>query len=279
MTARILDISPDEYHTDPTGPTLSASAAKTLIMQSPAHCWSEHPKLGAAPRESTDAQDAGTLIHYLLLGRGPTIDIIDADSYRTNVAKELRDESLAAGRVPVLRHKHESAERAAATLRQRIADHGIDLSAGRNEVAIEFEENGLEGPVKCRCLIDHLELGNALIVDVKKIVSADKGTRDRHGFIYGMDIQHASNVSAVTKLEPELLGRVDFKFLFVEVDPPYAVVPCPVSGAFAALGESRWLRAVQLWERCLARDEWPCYEPSPLEPPGWAMAMEEQHHL
>ena len=69
MTASILNVSESEYRADPLSvPSLSASIAKVLIMESPAHAYDIHPKLGNRARKPSAAMDEGTLIHTLLLG-------------------------------------------------------------------------------------------------------------------------------------------------------------------------------------------------------------------
>src|SRR6185503_15222345 len=103
MYTGILNCSIDEYHNDPCEtPSLSASIAKLLIDKSPMHAHAAHPRFGGEKYESSAAQDAGTLIHRLLLGAGKDIETIDADDYRTNAAKAARDAAKAAGRIPVL---------------------------------------------------------------------------------------------------------------------------------------------------------------------------------
>ena len=92
----------------------------------------------------------------------------------------------------------------------------------------------------------------------------------------GYDMQAAAYLSAATRLMPEMAGRIEVVFLFAEVEPPYCVLAAKPSAAMWTLGEVRWMRAVELWARCLAEDEWPGYasEVVTLEPPAWALAGE-----
>ena len=115
------------------------------------------------------------------------------------------------------------------------------------------------------------------IYDVKTIRSADPQSCSRHAYEYGYDIQAAAYRSAVSKLHPKLAGAIDFIFLFVEVEPPYAVHPCRPDGTLRELGERRWQRAVDLWSRCITSDTWPGYSQgiSTLSAPLWALAQEE----
>lgn len=275
MSVRLLQCTEAEYHADPCErPSLSSSIARVLLEQSPAHAWVAHPKLGNIAKASTKPQDEGTLIHTLLLGEGPEIEIIDAGDFRTKAAREARDAAVEAGRLPVLTDAYDAALATAEVLRGRLGDRGIELD-GDSEVAIEWTEPGHDGPVLCRGRLDHVK--GATIYDVKKIQSAAPGARARAAMNYGMDVQHAAYSSALTKLKPELAGRVELIFVFVEIEPPFAVVPCPVSGMFADYGERRWYRAVESWERCLNKSRWPSYTPEPIDVPAWAVVQEETY--
>ncbi len=279
--ARILECTAEEYFADPCEtPSLSQSIARTLVTRSPLHAWTEHPKLGGIRREPTDATKDGDVIHALVLDEGheQIVVVRGFDDFRTKAAREARDEAIAAGRTPVLEHKYESLESAARVLRQNIRAFGIDL-CGQSEVAIEWVEDGNLGDVLCRGKMDHMVLSPeaGAIYDVKKIRSADRRTCERSAAEYGYDIQHAAYISAVERLRPDLAGRVDYVMLFMELEPPYAVVPARPSGTLRELGDRRWARAVATWEDCLARNYWPSYTKAPIEldAPAWALMQEE----
>lgn len=279
MTARLLDVTPAQYLQDPCStPSLSASIAHTLVSRSPLHAWADHPKLGNLQRSSTAAQDDGSIIHRLLLGRGANYEIIHAPDWRTKDAKAQRDQATADGKIPVLVEKFIELKHAADTIGDKLKrDFGIVFD-GDSEVAIEFTEVGNEGPVLCRAMLDHVKMGSPIpIMDVKKTVSADLRSCSKNAYYYGMDIAHAAYTSALSSLVPEITGRADILFLFVEADPPYPIVPARLDGAFKTLGERRWLRAVQLWEKCLAENRWPSYTDSiaTLEAPAWMLTQEE----
>jgi hypothetical protein len=275
--ARVLDVTPEKYHTDPCEtPSLSSSIAHTLVTQSPAHAWIAHPRFGNYRAETTRALDDGSIIHKLLLGKGSEIDVLEYPDFRTNAAREARDNAIAAGRIPIVVGKYEPLETASNHLRQRLEafDLRLDEETGTSEVAIEFDDVGLDGPVRCRSMVDFLHRDGSRIVDLKKIRSADARTCSRHAVEYGYHIQWAAYTSAVEKLFPELTGRVDFLFVFLELEPPYAVVPCRPDGVLRELGTMYWQRAVASWEHCLREDRWPAYTESitELSAPPWALA-------
>lgn len=274
--ARILNVSDDEYFSDPCSvPSLSQSIAKILITESPLHAWLRHPRLGGVPSESTKATDEGTVIHKLLLGKGTDVVVVDAPDFRTKIAQQARDEATAAGKVPMIRHKYDDIVAAAERLRENCAKQGFHLS-GESEVAIEWSEEGEEGPVLCRGRMDHVFIDKGVIYDVKKTASANPKYLARNFVDLGYDIQSAAYPRALEKLRPDLAGRIDFVFLFLELQPPYSVIAARPDGVLREIGAARWSRAVRLWERCLRRNEWPGYadQPITLEAPPWILTQE-----
>lgn len=275
--ARILNVSQEEYFADPCAmPSLSQSIAHTIVSQSPLHAWSKHPKLGnQEQRAPTAALDEGTLIHKLLLGKGKSVRLIVADDFRTKAAKDARDEALNEGCLPVLASKFDEAARVAAILKTNLAQYDIVLD-GESEVAIEWQEEGSHGPVTCRGMLDHVKLDAGIIFDIKKTRSAHPRHLSRHLAEYGYEIQRAAYTSAISKLRPDLVGRVKFIFLFLELDAPHIVLPAELDGQARELGEARWSRAVHIWERCLRTNRWPGYSDNivQLAPAPWALTQE-----
>ena len=117
-----------------------------------------------------------------------------------------------------------------------------------------------------------------MAIDVKTITSADPGTCSRHAYNFGYDIQCAAYTEAITAIKPEWAGRLEFIFLFCELEPPYAVVPRRPDNAMLELGRRRWQRAKEVWKDCLARGAWPGYadDIDTLYLPGWAVAQLEE---
>lgn len=283
MSARILDVTVEQYHRDPCdSPSLSASMANILLSKSPLHAWTEHPRLGAKPDDDeviedddTEAFTKGKVIHTLLLGKGSQVALIDADSFRTKAAREERDEAVALGKVPMLRHKFDELAAAAAHLQDNCRALGYEFG-GQSELAIEWSDAGVNGPVLCRSLLDHVYVDEGVIYDVKTIRNANPRQAARYFVEHGYDLQFTAYTRALATLKPELAGRIEFTFLFLELDPPYAVVPARPDGALREVGQERWKRALQLWERCIAANDWPAYCNSvvTLEAPPWVITQE-----
>jgi PDDEXK-like uncharacterized protein DUF3799 len=268
-TARILDCTEEEYFADPCEvPSLSQSIAGVMLSRSPLHGWSAHPRLGGAPsandeeedeeEETTPALDDGKLLHKLMLGKGVDVVIVHADNFKTKLARQQRDEARDAGKLPIIAHKFDAFVKTAEVLRDRCAQAGYPLT-GESEVAIEWTEPGANGPVLCRCRMDHVFMSDGVILDIKKVRNAHPRKVAATFVDYGYDLQAHVYPRALQALRPELTGRVKFKFLFMELTPPYCVVPADLDGAFREIGTLRWQTAVRLWERCLATGHWPSY--------------------
>lgn len=276
MTARLLPpMTEDEYH---ALPAFSQSIATTLVTRSPMHAFLQHPAHGGKGKRSSKAMDLGTLGHALVLGKGRKIRVIDADNYRTDAAKDARDDAKAAGEIPVLAGDHAEAIEMAGSVLATLDEMGIVLD-GVSEQGIEWdEETALHGPLRCRGMFDHLRLHAGQIVDLKFTADASSPRIERSAIDHGYDVQRAAYVSALEKLRPELTGRVDFLFLFVETEPPHIVNPVRADGAFRELGERRWRRAVNEWASCVAANHWPGYAPAGINnitAPAWAISRED----
>ena len=78
------------YHSDPCPtPSLSSGIARTLISQSPAAAYREHPKLGGKRRESTTAMDTGSLVHSLLANNQDDFEIGNFDNFRSKAIETM----------------------------------------------------------------------------------------------------------------------------------------------------------------------------------------------
>lgn len=279
MSAVRLDISEREYHADPCdAPSLSASIAKTLLLQSPYHAMLKHPKLPGRLIEHSKAMDEGSLIHSLVLDGGTNLCVIYADDYRTNAAKQARDEARVNGLRPVLASKYSPALAVAKAITEQLAAKGITLN-GESGVVLVWNEESSRGPVRCRAMLDHVWPGGFL--ELKTISSADLRTCERQTYALGYDIQLAAYTSALEHLSPANTGRIESIIAFAETDEPHCVSAFRQWESLAELGRKRWRRAVELWARCLAENDWPAYQPAKaigyLSAPAWALTQEIEH--
>lgn len=299
MVARILDITPAEYH---RLPHFSSTRAKMLIQHCASKAWDAHQrKLEAIEAEDeSDADEGvsdekrkrlegGTILHALTLGRGgerivvvPQALLGKGDAYNTKDAKAARDGARAAGLVPVKEPEMPIYLHIASALKERLAAAGHELS-GTSEFAIEWSESTPHGPVLCKGMLDHVELWgdpptNALISDLKIVWDAnpDRCERTADNLCYG--IPACAYTRGLNAVYPSLQGRIGFQFLFCEPRRPFEMWDPPrLSGPFREIGERQWLRAVHAWAEGLATGRWPGYRTPDrveLRAPMWRLHQE-----
>lgn len=269
MTARLLNIGPDEYHRIEA---FSSSIAKIVICQSPAHA--RHAQISGG-RSPTKAMDRGSVMHHLVLGKGKDFEVIDYDDWRTKDAKKNRDDARAAGKTPILKHDFEAASFGAIAIMKELARRGIRLD-GVSEQAMTWEEKSTSGLVACKGIMDHVTADFGIIYDLKIIEDASPSSIERSAENFGHGIQRAAYISGAAKVRPDMAGRTTMRFIFAEPDPPYAVNIVEPDGMFRELGDRRWRRAVEAWGSCAKSGEWPAYgqDVNPITAPMWALSKE-----
>ena len=127
----------------------------------------------------------------------------------------------------------------------------------------------------CKARIDHLRVGpsRAQLFELKTTASAAPRDVERTAESLGYNIAAAAYLRAAWAALPDLRGRIEFCFVFVEIEPPYAVSIFEPDPAFLELGHHRWERAVRIWARCKAEDTWPAYRGlHTLSCPPWVLA-------
>jgi hypothetical protein len=270
------------YHADPAPiPSLSSSCAKTLVQKSPMHAYAEHPRLGATHKDGSDEMDFGSLAHRLLLGKGSDIAELEADTWRGKEAAAFWGKAKAAGKIPCLSKDLVRAEALAGVLLGQMNDMGLGavFDPANKEAQSEVAGFWQEGDVWCRFLVDRLLMSanHAHIFDVKTMSqSAHPRACAARIASMGYDIQRAHYIRGVEALRPDLAGRVNFTFIFVETVAPFAITPVRLDGEWSAIGQSRWERALAKWQECTATNNWPGYANDilRLEAPKWALSQE-----
>ena len=237
-------------------PRLSPSIAKVLLL-CPAKAYLQHRLLGGQQSESTDAQVAGSILERVITLHGLNdIEVIDAPDYKTKDARALRDDAIAAGRFPIIASKYEWYQTTGGILREKIAARLPLFDDALDQVRFEWESNG----VLCSGVMDKFHKdGRATIYDLKSCTSANKSDIERSIVKYGYDVQQAAYVDAVNTIHPSMVGRVDMRFIFYEVKPPYCVTVARLDGSLKMLGESKWCKAKSIWRECLESGVWPEY--------------------
>lgn len=268
----ILTIPSDAYHLDTvaTQPSLSSSIARTLLSRSPLHAWSEHPKLGGVIGKDTDAMDIGTILHSVILeGDLSKIAVLEVDDFRTKAAREMRDDARANGLIPIKAANWAEMQTAIDTVTKRIAAHGAtpDLfKDGKPEQTLVWKE----GSVTCRARLDWLRDDLTAIDDLKTTaMSVSPLALQRSVFNAGYDVQAAFYLRGLKILTGK---DAQFRFVFVEVEPPHDVTVIDLSPAALALANEKVQFAIDIWRKCLMSGNWPGYTTrvATLDPPAWA---------
>lgn len=275
----LIEMPASEYHAESAPqfadvPHLSASIGKILISKTPYHAWRAHPKLGNAEREEKEVFDIGSAAHDLLLeGTAARICVIDADDWRTKVAKEAREEARSNGLRPIL-SKHNAAL-------QKMVEAARKFVAG-SEVAGVFDDGKPEqtaiwkaGDVHCKARFDWLTNDSSMILDYKTTdyISPEFCTRQVERL--GYDFQEAFYRRAVKHtrgVDPQ------FVFLFQETSEPYSCLLVACAPSLHEIAAANVQRAINLWGDCLATDTWPGYGGRIhwAEASAWKMSQYEQ---
>lgn len=263
-----------DYHADKIGdrPSLSRSIAHKLLAQSPLHAWHAHPRLNPEHVEQASGTlDNGTAAHTLMF-EGVEAVIVEADSWRTNAAKEARDQARREGRVPLLAHQAIAVREMVDAVTAQL--DALDISPrpftkGQAEQTLIWEEKG----VLCRARPDWLRDDGTYTDDLK----TTGGSADPHEWARnkiwadGLDLQAAMVRRGVKALTGH---AVDWRFVVVENKPPHALSVISLAPDALALADRKLDRALEIWKRCLDADEWPGYPPriAFAELPPWEEA-------
>ncbi len=273
---RVRLMSPEDYHADPCPePSLSSHVAHILIKQSPRHAWESHPRLNPDFQSDDKHQfDIGRVAHALMLREGiGDLVIVDADSWRTKVAQQQRDEAYAHGKTPLLRHEADevAAMVNAGQLQLAQTEACWAFSDGAPEQTLIWIEKTACGPIWCRARLDWFpRLGN-MFYDYKTTAgSAHPDAFFNSAWDKGYYMQAAfymRGIAAVANIIPR-----DFRFVVQESKRPFALSVCALSSG--ALGEAHEFvtEAIETWGRCLCDDRWPGYSTHIAfadQPPVW----------
>jgi hypothetical protein len=255
-----------DYHSDPCEvPSLSASIAHLLVSKSPLHAWTAHPKLNPDYERVEEPRfDVGTATHALILENREleeTVEIVNADDWRTKAAKEQRDAAREAGKIALLAKQVEDvlammrackAQLEAVEIKPRIF-----AKAGRSEQTLIWQE---ENGVACRALVDWLHDDYSAIDDLKTTKGSAAPVLWMRNNLYAMgaDIQlafHARGVKQLTGIEPEM------RYIVQETHPPYALSVISLGSAALMAAQVKVEHAIARWSVCLETGKWPGYAP------------------
>lgn len=118
--------------------------------------------------------------------------------------------------------------------------------------------------------------GDGIMTDVKKTQDARAPAFERAIMNYRYHVQAALYADAWEWATGEKVR--EFRFLAIEEQPPHAVKIYRIDDTALAEGRRMYREALDLYARCLERDEWPAYdcsEPELIGLPSWLVAQIE----
>jgi len=240
------DIPESEYHADRD--SLSVSGAKTLLKAPALFRWQQdHPV-------HRDVFDFGSAAHALVLGAGAPIKVVDADSWRSKAAQELRDIARRQGETPMLTADYAKVEAMADALSSHTLAMRL-LSEGQPEVSAYCKDEATG--VMRRGRFDWLH--PSLIVDYKSAASADpRELAGRYGTVrkWGYDSQAAWYLDLARDLGHPASA---FAFIFQMKEPPYLVTVAYVDEGDLHDARAANQRALETFRDCTASGVWPGY--------------------
>ncbi|TVR58952.1 MAG: hypothetical protein EA420_16410 [Candidatus Competibacteraceae bacterium] len=290
----------DTYNADPVpGGSLRASVAATLIEASPLHALHADNAL----REATTAMDIGTAAHALILEGDESVLVeVPADDWRTNAAKEARDEARAAGKVPLLTKDvvavHAMVDAFWQQLPPAMAGQFRDA---KKEVTVIWDDAGL----MCRGRFDAYGISEHVLLSYSEHYDDDTGGKHEiaehghGGIIYdlkttagtarpevwaksrmwpGPAVQAAfytRGAKAVTGIEH------DYRLLVLEQNPPHALAIVGLDPHAMSYAQQQADVAISVWRECRATGRYPGYDPVVhwAAPPPWAVRTWEEMKL
>jgi hypothetical protein len=271
-------IPEDAYHADPVQEgSLSHSGAKLLL---PPSCPAIYDWQRKHPKRSSKAQDRGTVVHSLVLGRGQDVAVLDFPNRRTDKYKEAEAKALKAGQIPMLAKDFEQAKEIAAAVK---AHHtaGPLLDEGDPEVSIFWQDD--EHGIWCRARADWLTWidGMPTIADVKTTadVSPEHWAKSAADFAYHMqDPWYRRGLAAVLGCDP---ADVDFIFIVIPTTPPYLPMLYRLHPADVERGAEQGRIAREIYRDCTQTGVWPDWtggtgEITELKLPGYARSRIER---
>jgi len=254
-------VSNAAYHADPA---LGSTSLKTLATKTPAHYKydQEHPR-------SSDAFDIGTVAHSLILENDKSgVDVWDFPAWTTKAAKEARDESRAAGRIPLLTKDWGQVK----GMTESVMRHpqARELFTGhRAEASVFWEEDGRM--LKCRPDAWH---DSERLVDLKTTRDANPNTFGKTAHEYGYHQSAAHYIDGVKAATGEDLP---FHFVLVEKTEPYLVSVVELDIEAVNLGRQLNDRAKRIYRECVESGNWPGYPNGQTAYlPAWAIYQAEE---
>lgn len=261
----VTDLEEATYHAHPA---LSCSGAKKLL---PPSCPAIFKWERDNPPEPKDVFDFGSAAHRMILGVGPDIVAIEASDWRTNAAKERREEIRTAGAIPILAADHERVVAMTKALYEHPLAAALLARTGLPEVSLFWTDEETGTPLRGR--LDYLpdtDAGRVLVTDYKTCASANPDKFARAAADYGYHMQAPWYLDALTALN--IAEDAAFLFIAQEKTAPYLVSVIELDSEALRIGRERNRTAIDTYVACCEADVWPAYtdDVALVSLPRWA---------
>ena len=241
LPALIDDMSFDDYLADPAPtPSVTSGILRELLGSAPRTVWQRTPRLNPdAVVAERKMFDLGSAAHALFVGKGADLAIVNADSWRTNAAKAMRDDAYAAGRTPILEKDYDAVESMAEAAHAQFSQNPSVRKVLRRQPAGGHDH--LAGAWRAASLpAGHVtvdpDVGDnyaPTIVHYKTTATLAPATLPRYAASMGWDVtaaHYAAGVQALTGETPRQFFAVQ------ENKPPYLGMVVELDDIFLACG-------------------------------------------
>lgn len=267
----VYSISEADYHADPVpGGSLSTSWAKKLLPPSVPALF-DYERRHGRPRKK--AWDFGTAAHAMVLGTGPELVVVPAESWRTADAQRMRDDAYADGAIPLLPHEHEQILAMAKALREHpVAGWLFQPGHGLPEQSL-FWRDAPTGVMR-RARLDWMPIvgeSRLIIPDYKTARAVDAESLSKAMNDFGYHMQAAAYTDGAKALGLDQAPA--FVNVYQAKTPPYLVHVVEVDAMALTIGRDLNRRALDIYAECTAAGHWPGYpQIDLLSLPAWVEA-------
>jgi hypothetical protein len=268
----------DVYHADPVpGGSLSSTGARAILPPgTPAKFAYERRR-----KIHKRAWDFGSAAHSMILGTGPEIVIIDADSYRTKDAQEKRDSAWGDGKIPLLAAEYEDALAMTMSVQNhQVAGPLFTKDTGVPEQSLFWTDPATD--VWCRGRLDWIKPastgGRLIVADLKSTTAADQDSIAKTIARYSYHQQadwYLRGAQALIHPDPA------FVLVFVEKSPPFQVHVVQFDAYTLQIAHAKNRRALEVYAACTDTNTWPGYptDITTVSLPAWAERTESEEYL
>lgn len=261
MKAGIYQIDGEAYHADPApAPSLSSTAAKVMLSQSPLHAWTQSRRLNPdwQPNDRKTF-DIGRAAHRVILGAGggyiaiPDEILASNGAASTKEAKAFIADARASGLTPLKADEVAQIAAMQAVAEERLRAMGITFDPAMSEQVALAEIDG----VWCRAMVDNAPLDERQpLWDFKTCENASPDACERAILNYGYDVQAAHYLETWKAATGQ--NRL-FRFVFQEKSAPHEICIIELGPESLMMASKRIARARQMWGMCLRYGCWPGY--------------------